>query len=48
MATTESEKSQVRIAQNAGVNLFMIKPFPADVRQKKFARLVEKGISPGK
>jgi len=48
MSTTESEISQVRIAQNAGVNLFMKKPFPADVLQKKIARLVEKGISPGK
>ncbi|MCP4716435.1 MAG: response regulator [Deltaproteobacteria bacterium] len=35
MATTESEKSQARLAKNAGVNSFVKKPFTAEVLQNK-------------
>jgi len=35
MATTESEKSQARLAQNAGVSSFIKKPFTVQILQNK-------------
>ncbi|WP_158269763.1 response regulator [Desulfonatronum sp. SC1] len=40
MATTESSKSQARIARNAGVNTFVVKPFTHDQLREKIVNLV--------
>ena len=40
MATTESDSSQVQLAENAGGNDFLIKPFTADSLQAKLEGLI--------
>ena len=43
MATTESEKSQARLAKNAGVDAFLIKPFKAEVLSHRIKKVLERG-----
>jgi CheY-like chemotaxis protein len=41
MASTESSKSQARIAKNAGVDAFIVKPFTQEQLRDKILKLVE-------
>ncbi len=40
MITTETEKSQVLLAIQAGVNDYLVKPFDQDTLQKKLERVI--------
>lgn len=41
MATTESDKSQVRLAKQSGVDEFIIKPMTPNALEKKIKKLIE-------
>ena len=47
MITTESEASQIKLAENAGVDILLKKPFPPETLQEKARQLVDKGSTGG-